>query len=88
MHMSHELGRRAGESAILDGSMAGQLTRQRERTQRKAFLLELGTMIRLRSPYTVNVYGAITSLQDRDVYVYVNVLQRKALYGRDSPQIF
>lgn len=26
-------------------------------------------MVRLRSPYTVNVYGAITSLQDRLVLV-------------------
>ncbi|CAM9923733.1 unnamed protein product, partial [Scytosiphon promiscuus] len=31
---------------------------QRGRSQRKAFLRELETMIRLRSPNTVNVYGA------------------------------
>ncbi|CAN0045701.1 unnamed protein product, partial [Hapterophycus canaliculatus] len=36
---------------------------------RKAFLRELDIMIRLRSPHTVNVYGAITSLPDRLVLV-------------------
>lgn len=67
MHISHDLGRR-GTNAILDGSTAG-LKRQREESQRKAFLLELGTMNRLRSPYTINVYGAITSMQDRLILV-------------------
>ncbi|MEP5375859.1 MAG: protein kinase, partial [Hyphomicrobiales bacterium] len=53
----------------MDGSTGGQLSNKPERSQRKAFLRELDAMVRLRSPYTVNVYGAITSLQDRLVLV-------------------
>ncbi|CAM9178344.1 unnamed protein product, partial [Laminaria digitata] len=68
MHISHDLGRR-GENGILDGSTTGQLKTQVEKSQRKAFLRELDAMSRLRSPYTVNVYGAVTSLQDRLVIV-------------------
>ena len=37
--------------------------------RRKAFWRELQAMIRLRSPHTVNVYGAITSRADRLVLV-------------------
>ncbi|CAN0123238.1 unnamed protein product, partial [Laminaria digitata] len=37
--------------------------------RRKAFLRELQAMIRLRSPHTVNVYGAITSRKDRFILV-------------------
>ncbi|CAM9095757.1 unnamed protein product, partial [Hapterophycus canaliculatus] len=43
--------------------------KQRETSQRRAFLQELKAMIRLRSPNTVNVYGAVTSLPDRMVLV-------------------
>ncbi|CAN0502880.1 unnamed protein product, partial [Scytosiphon promiscuus] len=43
--------------------------KQRETAQRRAFLRELEAMIRLRSPNTVNVYGAVTSLPDRMVLV-------------------
>lgn len=68
LHISHDLGRR-GENAILDGSTSGLVKRKREESQRKAFLLELGTMIRLRSPYTVDVYGAVTSIHDRLILV-------------------
>ncbi|CAM9322184.1 unnamed protein product, partial [Ectocarpus sp. 8 AP-2014] len=42
---------------------------QQLQKQRKAFLRELDAMIRLRSPHTVNVYGAITSLPNRLVLV-------------------
>ncbi|CAN0184783.1 unnamed protein product, partial [Scytosiphon promiscuus] len=42
---------------------------QQETSQRRAFLRELEAMIRLRSPNTVNVYGAVTSLPDRMVLV-------------------
>ncbi|CAN0262245.1 unnamed protein product, partial [Hapterophycus canaliculatus] len=38
-------------------------------SQRRALLRELEAMIRLRSPNTVNVYGAVTSLPDRMVLV-------------------
>ncbi|CAM9607513.1 unnamed protein product [Laminaria digitata] len=68
MCISHDLRRRV-ESDVLDGSTAGDLKRQREKLQHKAFLRELGAMIRLRSPFTVNVYGAVTSLQHRLVIV-------------------
>ncbi|CAM9406825.1 unnamed protein product, partial [Ectocarpus sp. 8 AP-2014] len=44
-------------------------TALREKAERKAFLRELDAMIRLRSPHTVNVYGAITSLPDGLVMV-------------------
>ncbi|CAM9241877.1 unnamed protein product [Scytosiphon promiscuus] len=43
--------------------------KQQETSQRRAFLRELEAMIRLRSPNTVNVYGAVTSLPDRMVLV-------------------
>jgi len=40
-----------------------------DNTQYKSFLLELDAMNRLRSPYTVNVYGAITTIKDKLVLV-------------------
>lgn len=49
---------------MLDGAERGQSDAPREKSQRKAFLRELDAMIRLRSPHTVNVYGAITSRPD------------------------
>ncbi|CAM9206277.1 unnamed protein product [Ectocarpus sp. 12 AP-2014] len=42
---------------------------QRETRQRRGFLRELEAMIRLRSPNTVNVFGAVTSSPDRMVLV-------------------
>ena len=42
---------------------------QRPHSQHKAFLREVDAMVRLRSPYTVNVFGAITSLPDRLIIV-------------------
>ncbi|CAM9240971.1 unnamed protein product, partial [Hapterophycus canaliculatus] len=57
LHIAHDLG-------ALDENQ-----KQRETTQRRAFLRELEAMIRLRSPNTVNVYGAVTSLPDRMVLV-------------------
>ncbi|CAM9445750.1 unnamed protein product [Ectocarpus fasciculatus] len=44
-------------------------TTKRNGSQRRAFLRELDAMIRLRSPHTVNVYGAVTSRPDRMVLV-------------------
>lgn len=38
-------------------------------SRRKAFWSELQAMIRLRSPHTVNVYGAITSREDSLVLI-------------------
>lgn len=43
--------------------------KERTSSQRKAFMRELEAMTRLRSPYTVNVYGAVTSRSDRLVLV-------------------
>ena len=57
LHIAHDVGE-------LDKSQ-----QQRETSQRRAFLRELEAMIRLRSPNTVNVYGAVTSLPDRMVLV-------------------
>lgn len=39
------------------------------KSQRNAFLRELEAMTRLRSPHTVNVYGAVTTREDRLVLV-------------------
>ena len=68
VHVSNDLAKRS-ENDVLDGSTGGQVERRRVSSQRKAFLLELDAMIRLRSPYTVNVYGAVTVMQDRLVLV-------------------
>ncbi|CAN0189135.1 unnamed protein product, partial [Ectocarpus sp. 6 AP-2014] len=57
LYIAHDLG-------ALDENQ-----KQRETRQRKGFLRELEAMIRLRSPNTVNVYGAVTSLSDRMVLV-------------------
>ena len=57
LHIAHDLG-------ALDENQ-----QQRETRQRRAFLRELEAMIRLRSPNTVNVFGAVTSLPDRMVLV-------------------
>ncbi|CAM9151289.1 unnamed protein product, partial [Ectocarpus sp. 13 AM-2016] len=53
LYMAHDLG------------ALNENRKQRETRQRKGFLRELEAMIRLRSPNTVNVYGAVTSLSDR-----------------------
>ena len=42
---------------------------EQAKRQRASLLLELQAMMRLRSPHTVNVYGAITSLKDKLVLV-------------------
>ena len=68
VHVSNDLAKRS-ENDVLDGSTGGQVERRRVSSQRKAFLLELDAMIRLRSPYTVNVYGAVTVMHDRLVLV-------------------
>ena len=42
---------------------------ERAKKQRKAFLKELEAMMRLRSPHTVNVYGAVTSRKNELVLI-------------------
>lgn len=57
------------EDARPDGDAHGTSCRlpkeERLRAQHNAFLRELEAMMRLRSPHTVQVYGAITSCSDR-----------------------
>ena len=69
--IDHDIGvsSRTHRSARLNHD--NQRTSQTERVskQRKAFLKELEAMMRLRSPHTVGVYGAITSRKDRLVLV-------------------
>ncbi|CAM9829016.1 unnamed protein product [Ectocarpus sp. 8 AP-2014] len=60
---------RLGEDDMLNGASRGDPDTQQLQKQRKAFLHELDAMIRLRSPHTVNVYAAITSLPNRLVLV-------------------
>ncbi|CAN0158219.1 unnamed protein product, partial [Ectocarpus sp. 4 AP-2014] len=57
LYIAHDLG-------ALDENQQQRITRQR-----RGFLRELEAMIRLRSPNTVNVFGAVTSLSDRMVLV-------------------
>ena len=52
-----------------DGDTPSEHRAQQEESQRGAFLRELEAMVRLRSPNTVNVYGAVTSLPDRMILV-------------------
>ena len=68
MHVSNNIGGR-DDNDVQDESTRGQVERRRVKGQRKAFLLEPEAMIRLRSPYTVNVYGAVTVMHDRLVLV-------------------
>lgn len=69
MHISHDLGKHGEDDDVQDGSTKSHLNIKRVTNQRKAFLIELNAMIRLRGPYTVNVYGAVTSLKNRLVLV-------------------
>ncbi|CAM9606844.1 unnamed protein product, partial [Hapterophycus canaliculatus] len=66
--INHDLWKRGNEE-ILHGREEVQSNLDEENGQRKAFLRELEAMIRLRSPHTVNIYGAVTSLPDRLVLV-------------------
>lgn len=75
MVVEHELGGLSGiggdDDDIINGiqSRAQVALKKRVEGQRKAFLRELEAMVRLRSPHTVNIYGAITSRKDRLVLV-------------------
>lgn len=52
-----------------DDARTGSSGNNQDNRQRVSLLLELQAMIRLRGPYTVNVYGAILSREDRLVLV-------------------
>ncbi|CAM9173780.1 unnamed protein product [Ectocarpus sp. 6 AP-2014] len=69
LHIAHDLGKPGGQEDLLEARVDGQSNPEREKSQRKAFLRELEAMIRLRSPHTVGVYGAMTSRPDRLVLV-------------------
>ena len=58
-----------GEKDVAGEPLAGQHNPQWEQRKRKAFLRELEAMVRLRSPHTVNVFGAVTTLPGRMVLV-------------------
>lgn len=60
MKIEHGLGETADDLSTMTESA---------KRHRKAFLKELGAMIRLRSPYTVHVYGKITSQKNRLVLI-------------------
>ena len=62
MQVEHELGR-PNRFKTLDQNVG------HDDSRRKAFWRELQAMIRLRSPHTVHVYGAIRSRRDRLVLV-------------------
>ncbi|CAB1108607.1 unnamed protein product [Ectocarpus sp. CCAP 1310/34] len=68
LYIQHDLGRR-DDSAILESRKDGHSNAERVNSQRKGFLREMNAMIRLRSPHTVVLFGAITSLPDRLVLV-------------------
>ncbi|CAB1102896.1 unnamed protein product [Ectocarpus sp. CCAP 1310/34] len=68
-HITHGLGKPGENGISLSGPRTIEFNALRDKAERKAFLRELDTMIRLRNPHTVNVYGAITSLPDRLVLV-------------------
>lgn len=68
LYINHDLGNH-GDTDILDGRRGNRPDLDQEIRQRKAFLRELDAMVRLRSPHTVNVFGAITSLPNRLVLV-------------------
>lgn len=66
--IDHELGRPTDHGTSV-GWKNGTKQAERVSKQRKAFLKEVEAMVRLRSPHTVNVYGAITARNDRLVLV-------------------
>ncbi|CAM9535892.1 unnamed protein product [Ectocarpus sp. 12 AP-2014] len=68
LYIQHDLGRR-DDSDILESRKDGHSNAERVNSQRKGFLREMNAMIRLRSPHTVVLFGAITSLPDRLVLV-------------------
>ncbi|CAM9304267.1 unnamed protein product, partial [Ectocarpus sp. 8 AP-2014] len=68
-HLTHGLGKPGENDIPLSGPRLVESNALREKAERKAFLRELDAMIRLRSPHTVNIYGAITSLPDRLILV-------------------
>lgn len=68
LYINHDMGKRS-DTDVLDARTGAQPDAERENNQRKAFLRELGAMIRLRSPHTVNVFGAVMSLPDRLILV-------------------
>lgn len=75
LQINHDLGGLIGdgEGSVLEGpnEQGNQAKPEKDmsNSQRNAHLRELEAMRQLRSPHTVNVYGAVTSLPDRLVLV-------------------
>ena len=70
MQVEHDLGAlESGNVEMTCGVTESKMKMDRDKSRCKSFWRELQTMIRLRSPHTVHVYGAITSSQDRLVLV-------------------
>lgn len=68
--MEHEVGAPDVNGDGDDGKPHAPSTLEEQvEGQRKTFLHELEAMVRLRSPHTVNIYGAVTSRKDRLVLV-------------------
>lgn len=87
LHITHDLGK-VGDREVLEARSGGPPNPEREKSHHKAFLRELEAMIRLRSPHTVGVYGAITSRRDRLVLVMEilpGVDLRSLLKNSDQP---
>lgn len=66
--IDHDFGR-PSELGTSTGPKHGRPQAELVLKQRKAFLKELGAMMRLRSPHTVNLFGAITCRKNRLVLV-------------------
>lgn len=69
MHVAHDRGAVSEIDELEESVTSSHSKTQREQNQRRAFLRELEAMIRLQSPHTVNVYGAVTCLPDRLILV-------------------
>ncbi|CAN0411915.1 unnamed protein product, partial [Ectocarpus sp. 8 AP-2014] len=69
LRIAHHLGELIEEDAPDSPPPGRSTTTKWNGSQRRAFLQELDAMIRLRSPHTVNVYGAVTSQPDHMVLV-------------------
>ena len=72
MDVTHDFGGPGGldsDDDCIGERKQGASKRKQAEIKRRAFLRELDSMMRLRSPHTVNVYGAMMSRGDRLVLV-------------------
>ncbi|CAM9894223.1 unnamed protein product [Ectocarpus fasciculatus] len=69
VQVAHDRGALSEIDELEESVTSSDSKTQRDQSQRRAFLRELEAMIRLQSPHTVNVYGAVTCLPDRLILV-------------------